>query len=214
MANLLNLEKGQMLNLTKKEPGLVHIKFAGGWDVKKATPPVKGGFIKSLIREFTSSNIDYQYDLDLVAYLKSNNNEVIDTIYFNNRRGNGIWLDQDNRTGAGSGDDETITLDLTDISNSYSNISDITFAIIIYDALNRKQIFSNIENAFVRIYNPDDGNREICRFNLSNDGGSSTACVVGSLNKNESNEWEFKAIGDYISGDSVNYVKSVVRSRY
>ena len=53
MAKLLNLQKGQMLNLTKENPGLSEINFAGGWDV------VQGGLFKKL---FTPD-----YDLDLVA---------------------------------------------------------------------------------------------------------------------------------------------------
>lgn len=195
MANLLNLQKGQMLNLTKENPGLSEINFAGGWDVKR----------KGLFKKLFATD----YDLDLVAYLRDSGGRVYKTVYFGSKSANGVRLDHDNLTGEGDGDDETIFLDLNNVD---ARCESIVFAIVIYGASMRNQTFNGVENAFVRIYNPLEHNKELCRFNLSNDGGYNTSCVVGSL-RNIDGDWEFTAIGDYINKASIEDVKNYVNER-
>ena len=187
MAELLNLKKGDLLNLTKKEPGLVNMRICAGWDVA-----TKGmGFFKSL---FSSVQ---DYDLDLAHYLLDADGKVIDTIAFFRMAGSGLRLHGDNLTGAGDGDDEIVTVQLNKVPD---NCVRIVTAVVIYQADMRNQSLGNVKNAFVRIVN-EDTNKEICRYNLSENGGDNSAVIVSEFVK-ENGEWTFKPVEKY-SRDSI-----------
>ena len=63
----------------------------------------------------------------------------------------------------------------------------------IYDAAPRHQHFGMIRNAFIRLVDTRN-EREICRYNLTEDYSGMTGLVVGELNRN-GGQWEFDAIG-------------------
>ena len=63
--------------------------------------------------------------------------------------------------------------------------------------VSRKQTFSKIKNAYIRILNEDKGNKEICRYNLSEDGGDNTALLFAELQRASGN-WQFKAKGELL----------------
>ena len=180
MTGILNLKKNDILDLRKAEPGLKHVVLAAGWDVAK-----KGFF-----------GLGTDYDLDLIAILLNENDKLINrgVIYFGNLNGQGIYLHGDNRTGAGDGDDEKISVNLDKLPG---NCSKVIFALNIYDAVSRKQTFSKIKNAYIRILNEDKGNKEICRYNLSEDGGDNTALLFAELERNNGS-WQFKAKGELL----------------
>lgn len=121
MANLLNLKKGDLLNLTKAEPGISKLKICGGWD-----PARPKGFLSRLFNSTTK-----EYDLDLVAYLHDNDGKIFDTVFYGDRNHNGIFLNKDNRTGVDDPnltDDETIFINVNELD---SRCKYITFGIII-----------------------------------------------------------------------------------
>ena len=183
MTRLLNLQKNDILDLTKKDPSLNNILLAGGWDVAK-----KGFF-----------GFGADYDLDLVALLLGNDGKLIRSnravIYYNDMQGQGIRLHGDNRTGEGEGDDEKISISLDRLPIQCSKV---VFAVTIYDAAKRRQSFSKVKNAYVRLVNEDKGNEEICRYNLSEDGGNNTAIIFAELFK-ENESWQFKAVGKLLN---------------
>ena len=184
MSGILNLQKNDILDLTKKDPSLNNIMLAAGWDVAK-----KGFF----------SFAAHDYDLDLVALLLDENDKLLGRsaiIYFKNQREKGIFLHGDNRTGAGDGDDEMISVTLSEIEHRCKKI---VFAITIYDAVKRNQSFEKVKNAYIRLLNEDKGHQEICRFNLSESGENKTALIFAELNKVE-NDWSFKAVGELMNG--------------
>ena len=172
---LLNLQKGQMLNLTKKEPGLKHVVLAAGWDVAK-------------------TGVDF--DLDIAAFLVGANGKVNripdDVVFFNNMQAKGVQLEGDNRTGMGEGDDERIDLDLTQIDSS---VERIVFMVTIYEAVTRRQTFGMVENSYVRLLDADKGDKEVCRFNLREESSTGTAVIFAELAR-INGEWNFKAIGE------------------
>jgi len=180
MTGILNLKKNDILDLRKVEPGLKHVVLAAGWDVAK-----KGFF-----------GLGTDYDLDLIAILLNENDKMINrgVIYFGNLNGPGIYLHGDNRTGAGDGDDEKISVDLEKLS---ANCSKVLFALNIYNAVKRKQSFSKVKNAYIRLLNEDNGDKEICRYNLSEDGGDNTALLFAELERNNGS-WQFKAKGELL----------------
>ncbi len=173
--NALNLQKHDVLDLTKKNPGLEKVILGAGWDV---------------------ASIGQDFDVDIAAFLLNANGKVgqipQDVIFFNNKFGDGIYLEGDNRTGAGEGDDERIQIDLSQIR---SDVKKIVFIVTIHNAQEKRQTFGMVNNSYVRILDAKNNEKEICRFNLKENGSTVTSVVFAELYK-DGYEWYFKAIGD------------------
>ena len=109
--------------------------------------------------------------------LDANNkfNTVSNVIFFNNKIGQGISLAGDNRTGAGEGDDETINIELDKID---SNIAKIVFVVTIHEAMAKRQTFGMINNSYVRLVDLDQNGKELCRFNLKENGSNCYICNI------------------------------------
>ena len=173
--NALNLKKNDILNLAKKNPGLKKVILGAGWDV---------------------ASRGQDFDLDIAAFLLNANGKVQnipdDVIFFNNMQGQGIYLEGDNRTGAGEGDDERIRIDLESIP---AHVQKIVFVVTIHEAQAKRQTFGMVENSYVRLLDEENNEREICRFNLKENGSTATSVIFAELNRKGS-EWQFKAIGE------------------
>ena len=172
-AGILNLNKNDILDLTKRNPGLKKVSLGAGWDI---------------------ANNGLDYDLDIAAFLLDSNNKfntVSNIIFFNNKESQGISLAGDNRTGAGEGDDEVININLEEIN---PNIAKIVFVVTIHEAQAKRQTFGMVENSYVRLVDLENNKREICRFNLKENGSTATSVIFAELNRKGS-EWQFKAIG-------------------
>ena len=163
VVNALNLQKNQILDLTKKNPGLEKVILGAGWDIAKN---------------------GYDFDLDIAAFLLNSNGKVQnipqDVIFF------------DNRTGAGDGDDERITIDLSQIR---SDIAKIVFVITIHEAQVKRQTFGMVENSYIRLLDAKNNEKEVCRFNLKEDGSTSTSVIFAELFR-DGFGWQFKAVGE------------------
>ena len=173
-AGILNLNKNDILDLTKRNPGLKKVSLGAGWDI---------------------ANNGLDYDLDIAAFLLDSNNKfntVSNIIFFNNKESQGISLAGDNRTGAGEGDDEVININLEEIN---PNIAKIVFVVTIHEAQAKRQTFGMVENSYVRLLDEENNEREICRFNLKENGSTATSVIFAELNRKGS-EWQFKAIGE------------------
>lgn len=180
---LLDLKKDDILDLSKCSDTLERVHVAAGWDVV-----ADGG---------------KDYDLDLCAYLLDGRGSVRDTVFYGDKKAKGIFLDKDNLTGEGDGDDENIHVRLSQLS---PNIVKVVFAVVIYEAKSKRQVFGKVRNAYVRLCDEDNGDKEICRYMLSEDGGDNTAVRVAELNRTAENTWEFHALGIY-SKDSIPSLK-------
>ena len=174
-AGILNLNKNDILDLTKRNPGLKKVSLGAGWDI---------------------ANNGLDYDLDIAAFLLDANGKVQnipdDVIFFNNMQGQGIYLEGDNRTGAGEGDDERIRIDLESIP---THVQKIVFVVTIHEAQAKRQTFGMVENSYVRLLDEENNEREICRFNLKENGSTVTSVIFSELYK-QNGEWQFKAIGE------------------
>ncbi len=167
------LQKNTVLDLNKVAPSLENLDLGAGWDI---------------------ASMGSDYDLDISAFLLGANNKISsasDVIYFNNMSAPGIHLNGDNRTGAGEGDDEVISVNLKQIA---SNVEKILLAVTIYDAVNRRQTFGQVNNSYIRLIDKN-GNKEIARFDLKDNYSTETAVIFGELVRNGSN-WAFHSIGD------------------
>lgn len=170
----LDLKKNDVLDLTKGNPGLVKVDLGAGWDI------ASGG---------------NAFDLDISAILTTASGKVrsvSDIVYFKNMEVNGVKLNGDNRTGAGDGDDEVISVDLSRVD---SDIAKITFIVTIYDGQARRQTFGMVNNSYVRLVDTENGNKELCKFNLKADGSMATTVIFAELYR-DGREWQFKAVGE------------------
>ena len=171
---ILNLNKNDILDLTKKNPGLRNVKLGAGWDI---------------------STNGSDFDLDIAAFLLDRNNkfnDVSNVIFFNNKQGQGIALGGDNRTGAGDGDVETIEINLQNINPS---IEKIVFVVTIHNAMQKRQTFGMINNSYVRLVDLDQNGKELCRFNLKENGSTATSVIFAELYR-DGQDWQFKAVGE------------------
>ena len=176
----VSLTKGGNVSLSKEAPGLKKLSIGLGWDVRKT---------------------DGQgFDLDAMVFLVTEAGKVrsdSDFVFFNNKTssdGSTVHAG-DNRTGQGDGDDESVNVNLESIA---PEVQKIVVAVVIYEGEKNNQNFGMIERAYVRIINAD-GNSEIARYDLTEDGGTVTAMVFGELYRHNS-DWKFKAVGSGYAG--------------
>jgi len=190
----INLEKGQRISLSKEAPGLTKLMCGLGWDVGKNGG---GGLLG------TSSNSS-KCDLDASVLCLDPNGKIKDSsnvIYFGNlkHKSGAITHLGDNLTGVGEGDDEQIVIDLSRIPKE---INKLVFVVNIYDCIARKQDFSQIKNAFVRLVNTSN-NKELAKYNLS---GAEYKGMTGMLMAeiyNHNNEWKMTAVGNGIKANGL-----------
>lgn len=171
----VSLQKNQTLSLSKAAPGLKKITVGLGWD-----PQLRDG---------------QEFDLDASAFLLSDRGMVssdADFIFYNQTRSSCGSVEHfgDNRTGEGDGDDEKITVDLTQLPSSVQRIA---IVVTVHEADVRRQSFGDVKNSFIRIVDHANGN-EICRYDLQDSYSGEAAVVFGELCL-EGSDWQFKALG-------------------
>ncbi len=176
----ISLQKGGNVNLSKEAPGLTKVIIGLGWD-----PRATDGAA---------------FDLDGSAYLLKADGKVradADFIFYNNLKSTDGSVTHlgDNTTGAGEGDDEKLTVDLASVP---AEIERIAVAVTIHDAETRRQNFGQVAKAYIRCLNAN-GEKEIARYDLSEDSSTETAMIFGELYRAGS-EWKFKAVGQGFAG--------------
>jgi len=177
----VSLSKGGNVSLTKAAPNLTSIAVGLGWDVRSTSG---SGF-----------------DLDASALALGDSHKVLGDdyfVFFNNLTSpdGSIEHQGDNLTGEGEGDDEVVTIKLTEVPPQAVSI---VFAVSIYDAENRQQSFGQVRNAYIRVVNLAN-DVELARYDLTEDASVETAMVFGEVYR-YGPEWKFRAIGQgYASG--------------
>ncbi len=174
------IKAGESLNLTEKDPTLNELLIGVGWDLKKFdTKPL---------------------DLDASLFLLDANGKTrvdSDFVFYNNATGcdGAVTHKGDNRTGAGEGDDEVMTLTLNQLP---FDIAKIGFTISIYDMDYEGHDFSMVKNVYFRIVNQNIEN-EIFRFELDEELTGNEGILIGEMERVGS-EWFFNAIGKTVKG--------------
>jgi tellurium resistance protein TerD len=176
----ISLQKGGNVNLSKEAPGLTKTIVGLGWD--------------------TRSTDGAAFDLDGAVFLCNASGKVrsdADFVFYNNLKSadGSVTHSGDNLTGAGEGDDETVTIELDKVP---ADVDKIVFAVTIHDADARKQNFGQVSKAFVRCINAT-GNAEIARYDLSEDGSTEAAMIFGEVYRAGA-DWKFRAIGQGFKG--------------
>jgi len=176
----ISLQKGGNVNLNKEAPGLKKLVVGLGWD-----PRATDG---------------KEFDLDGSVFLLNATGKArsdADFIFYNNLKSadGSVAHSGDNRSGQGDGDDETVTVDLDKVP---ADVDKISVCVTIHDAAARNQNFGMVSKAFIRCINGGD-NKEIARFDLSEDSSVETAMIFGEIYRAGA-EWKFKAIGQGFAG--------------
>ena len=176
----ISLQKGGNVNLSKEAPGITKMIVGLGWD--------------------TRATDGAAFDLDGAIFLLGAAGKVrsdADFVFYNNLKSTdgSVVHSGDNTTGAGEGDDETVTIDLANVP---ADVDKVAICVTIHDAETRKQNFGQVSKAFVRCVNAS-GNIEIARYDLSEDGSTEGAMVFGEVYRAGA-EWKFRAIGQGFKG--------------
>jgi len=185
----IELDKGGRFNLSKEVPNLKKVAIGLGWQ---------------------ASQNGQKYDIDASVFMLGVDGKVTDKKYFvfyNNLESfdGSLRHSGDNRTGEGNGDDETIYVDLAKVNPA---IQEIVFIVTIHQGQEKNQNFSQIKNAFIKIYNNENKN-SLARYNLREAFSQETALEFGRLYKKDY-EWRFQAVGEGYSSGLQSFVDKYV----
>lgn len=177
----ISLVKGAKLDLTKGNPGLDKILVGLGWDTNQS-----GG---------------HEFDLDAEVFLLGADNKVLSSnhvVFYNNKISpdGAVKHNGDNLTGVGEGDDETVLIQLSQVSQ---DIQKILFTVTIHDALARQQNFGQVNNAYIRIVDEATG-QELCRYDLTEDYSTAISVKTGEVYRHNG-EFKFNAVGTGSTND-------------
>ncbi len=207
----ITLKKGQGISLKKTQYDLSKVCIGLGWDLP--TPKkIFGGLLQK--QEF--------FDLDALAILLDEHGKVkdlgtiqadgspglvnADIVFYNSPRhpSGAIWHSGDSRTGEeDSEDDEQLFANLLTVP---PRIQRISFVVLIYNGVERRQAFERIPRAYIRAV--DAKNVEMARFNLSAD-PTYTGCysmVFAELAREDAEQWKFTAIGQGLETDRLTQI--------
>jgi tellurium resistance protein TerD len=178
----VSIHKGERINLSKTAPGLKQVGIGLGWDIN-------------------ATDTGTAFDLDASVFMIGENGKIPQDEYFvfyNNLNSPDSSVKHlgDSRTGEGSGDDETLEIDLEKIN---PNVKELIFVVTIHEADKRRQNFGQVRNSFIRIYDKMT-DTEVAKYDLEEDFSRETAVEFGRLYQKQG-EWRFQAVGQgYNSG--------------
>lgn len=173
------VEIGEEINIQEKDPSIHRLLFGMGWE----------------INAFDGEPVD----LDMSLFLVDKNEQTRideDFIFYNNMMAldGAIKHHGDNRTGAGEGDDECISVDLHGVP---FDILRIVVFLSVYQGLEKDQSLGMVRNTYFRIVNEENGH-EILRFKIDQllQEHKETGAVIGYLDR-EGPKWHFKPTLDF-----------------
>lgn len=170
----IQLSKGERFNFFQESPNLQKLSVALGWEMNQTTD---------------------NCEMDVSVFMLGADGKIPDEKYFvfyNNVRSLDESLHHlgNQKTGQNQADNETINVDLNKINPA---IQEIIFVVTIHEAQAKNQKFSQINNAFIRIYNSETSS-EVVSYNLKENFLQETAVEFGRLYKKDG-KWRFQAVG-------------------
>jgi len=174
------LKKGQKVDLAKLSASLDLVDVGLGWDLGPN---------------------GQAYDLDVEAFMLGENGRVLGDDWFvfygsMVSPDGSVKTNGDNKTGAGAGDDEVVTVKLSQVN---PQVQKIIFVVTINEAKEHGYNFSNVSNAYVRLIDKISS-RELARFNLTDYYANVCSMMVGELYRHNG-QWKFNPIGDGTADD-------------
>ena len=168
----MNISKGQKADLTKTNAGLRSVFVGMGWQA------------------------DAKIDLDTAAFLLGAGGKVAgdaDFVFYGNARHASGAVEH--IAAPAGGDMQQVRVDFAAVPAS---VEKIAVTATIYDADARRQNFSQVAGAYIRIMDAASG-AELLRYDLGQGFSVETAIVVGELYRYKG-EWKFSAVGAGFSG--------------
>jgi stress response protein SCP2 len=177
------LAKGQKVSLSKMNSALDQVLVGLGWDKNQY------------------ANVNH--DLDVEVFLLGTDGRVLNDDYFvfyNHlvSADGSVRHSGDNRTGAGSGDDETVQVCLSQVN---PQVQRIVFVVTINEALARGHNFSQIQNAFIRVVD-NSNQQELVRFNITEAAPTAISMIKGEIYRHNG-EWKFNPVGEGVNEDLI-----------
>ncbi len=176
------ITKGENVNLSSLDPTMSNVVVSMGWD----------------LNAFDADTLD----LDLSCFLLNKDNVTRfdeDFIFYNNLqdRDESVVHNGDSRTGAGDGDDESVSINLNGIPFEATKV---IFVLSIYRGEEKEQTLAGLRNSYIRILNASNS-QELARYDLTPEvvGSKETGMLVASLNR-EGPKWHFEALGEFVEG--------------
>jgi tellurium resistance protein TerD len=183
---VINLKKGQGINLSKDHGHVRRFVVDTKWDVNAA-----------------AVSRTQQFEINVSAFLLEHRNgkpictDEADFVFYNNLvdpTGSVTHKPDDWKDG-----DDAMVLDLDVLSAKNSRIDEVSLIVEIYEGLLRKQNFGHINHTTAVIIDADS-NTPIAQFRLTEDDAEYTAVQMGSFVR-EAGDWHFKAVGTgYLKG--------------
>lgn len=173
----ITLLKGQSVPLTNQEDQpLTQVAIGLGWDAKN-----KKGY-------FGFGKAEQDVDLDISCIFFDKTHEPIDAVWFRalKSQDGSVYHTGDNRTGLGSGDDEQIIVNLTEVP---PQIQSLLFMVTSFSG----QQFSRIKNLFCNLKERQT-QQEVARFELTSEQDDHTGEIMVNIYRDQ-DKWNLEAIG-------------------
>lgn len=183
---MINLSKGQRIDLTKSYPSLNKYKIGLKWEIKEY-------------------NTGFDFDLDVSVFVLNSNNKLISDshfVFYNNQKSPEGFVEHISGDDLKGGKGEDV---LIDFSKKPSEVNSVLIVVTIHDAKNRRQSFGQVKNATLKIINPLDES-VLMNFDLSEDFSTETAVTAGKIYKKD-NEFRFEAVSSGFIGGLEEYLK-------
>ena len=170
---------GDEVNINEKDPTLKRIVIGAGWDVNAFNADVA------------------DFDVSLFLLDKDGQTRVDEDFIFYNQKeaiNGGIRHHGDSRTGAGDGDDETISIFLEAIP---FDVMQVMIVFSVYKGYELEQNVGMARNAYIRIVN-EENNYEIVRYKMDSDieDRTETGMLAATINR-EGPKWHFKPLAEF-----------------
>lgn len=179
----IQLGKKQVIELTKSEPGLVHVRVGLGWDASRMGGAFDGDISAAALKK-VGTNADGSPVLKLY--------DEDHFLFYNNKTPASGWARHsgDNRTGVGDGDDETIDIFLGKVPHE---VVEIAIVGSIHEGEQRRQNWGAL-NAQMRLYNGENA-KTLAQYNLGTEFPTETAVQFGALIRDGRGDWRLRADG-------------------
>lgn len=154
-----------------------------------------------------------EFDLDAMALMLNANGKAVNEdsiVFYKNLEdpAKSVKHSGDNRTGAGDGDDEVITVDTTKVP---ADVQEIVILVNIHDAKARQQNFGMVKNAKVNLYEGAEGNKILAKYDLEEDASMDRALVFCKLYRKDG-AWKFQAVNEGKGNYQSVILRDILRS--
>lgn len=188
---MITLSKGGRVDLGKESNATV-FRIGLGWD---AAQPGK------------------EFDLDAMALMLKADGKAVNEdsiVFYKNLEdpAKSVKHSGDNRTGAGDGDDEVITIDTTKVP---ADVQEIVILVNIHDAKARQQNFGMVKNAKVNLYEGAEGNNILAKYDLEEDASMDRALIFCKLYRKDG-AWKFQAVNEGKGNFQTVILRDILRS--